>query len=118
LAEFERPLKINMLEDLRHIVLAGPNSTTHLVFDEFDSTQVKNMEVMINLLDCDEWHTIPGRYSDIRIPPLPRLFLTNKSMTWPFDHLFPSGTNIEQQNAILRRYTVHFIPDAIWTAAE
>ena len=62
LAEFDRPLKISggCLEDLRKVTIAGPNATTHLVFDEFDGSNM-DPETVINLLS-DQWETLPARY--------------------------------------------------------
>lgn len=104
LAEFSKPLLVTQIEDLRKIT----STTTHLVFDDFDCSEMKP-ENVIHLLDCSMTQTIPARFTDISLPRLPRIFTTNKSLVWPHDHIFPPGNNLHQQNAILRRIKTIFI---------
>jgi hypothetical protein len=68
LAEFARPLKIsgNCLEDLKNVTIAGPNATTHIVFDEFDGSRME-VETVINLLTNDTWETLPARYKWVQL---------------------------------------------------
>jgi hypothetical protein len=54
------------------------------------------------------------RYKDVRIPAIPRIFVTNKDMTWPHCHIFPAGVNAKQQQGILRRFVTHFVIGPIY----
>ena len=69
MAEFERPLKISggCLEDLKKVTIAGPNATTHIVFDEFDGSNM-NPETILNLLTTDGWETLPARFKWVAHP--------------------------------------------------
>ena len=125
-SEFLRPLQVNTVDDLRNIVLTGRRATTHLVFDEFNfdiffsHVPLKDRLTMaINLIDCAESHTLKARNTDIVVPPLPRIFTTNKQMEWPHCHIFPAGTCAEEQQAVMRRFRTIRIDRPIWrTAAD
>ena len=118
-SEFARPLEVATVDDLRYIVWSGDRATTHLVFEEFnfeaffDNVKVKDrVSEAIRLLDSQEQHTIKARFSDIEVPAIPRIFTTNKKMIWPHSHIFPSGSNEDEQEAIMRRFrTIHIRSD-------
>ena len=115
-SELARPLLVNTPDDLRKIVISGPRATTHLVFDQFNPkimfdklVPAAMTDACINLIDSSTWHGFSARYSDIQLPPIPRIFTTNLPMTWPHSHIFPPGCNQDEQNGILRRYTPYHV---------
>mgnify|MGYP003648150072 CR=1 FL=1 len=55
-----------------------------------------------------------SRYQNVRIPAIPRIFVTNKAMSWPHSHIFPAGVNAEQQAGVMRRYVTHFVSGPIY----
>ena len=118
-SEFARPLEVATVDVLRYIVWSGERATTHLVFEEFnfeaffDNVKVKDrVSEAIRLLDSQEQHTLKARFSDIEVPAVPRIFTTNKKMLWPHSHIFPSGANEDEQDAIMRRFrTIHIRSD-------
>jgi hypothetical protein len=113
LAEFKNPVLVSTLDDLRKIV---QGTTTHLVFDDFDCADYRmSAEQVIHLLDSSMPQTIKVRYNDITVPPIPRIFTTNKKLLWPFDHIFPSGTSPDQQNGILRRCRYLVVKSPMWS---
>ena len=98
-SELARPLLVNTPDDLRKIVISGPRATTHLVFDQFNPkimfdklVPAAMTDACINLIDSSTWHGFSARYSDIQLPPIPRIFTTNLPMTWPHSHIFPPGS--------------------------
>jgi hypothetical protein len=60
LAEWGKPLLCKTIEDASECLIAGPNKTTHIVFDEADFSGLA-AEDCINLLDCDKPHCLPAR---------------------------------------------------------
>lgn len=117
LAEFARPLLAHQIEDVHRVVIAGPNATTHIVFDEADFSSL-SPEDCIRLLDCDYERTLPGRYKNVRFPAIPRIFVTNKSLQWPHEHIFPAGQNLAQHKAILRRFRVIRVTERLYRAPQ
>jgi hypothetical protein len=136
-AEFERPLRItgNCIETLRDVVLDGPRATTHLVFDEFDYTvthilrphmggpltlmypqsagknaKALSVEACLTLFNMQDPGTIEARYGNVYVPPLPRLFLTNKQ---PHE-LMPQNCSDAQQAGLRRRYQTIHVTQRIW----
>jgi hypothetical protein len=105
LCEWERPLLCACIEDVREATWAGPKATTHLVFDEADFSNLA-AEDCINLLDSSEIHSLPARYENVKLPAIPRIFLTNRPMRWgvPRGHIFPAGASVAQNDAIQRRF--------------
>lgn len=74
-----------------------------LVFDDVDFS-MWNPNDAIKLLDIDFERTIRCRYSNAVIPKgMRRIFCTNSALN-QYDHIFPSGKNLDQQRAIDRRY--------------
>lgn len=115
MAEFPRPVLVCTLDDLRKIVPTGDNATTHLVFDDFDcNVERMSPEQVIHLLDSSMPQTIKARYHDIVVPQIPRIFTTNKTLTWPFDHIFPPGTSPHQNSGILRRTRYLHVNEPMW----
>ena len=55
------------MEDLKKVTIAGPNATTHIVFDEFDGSNM-NPETILNLLTTDGWETLPARFKWVAHP--------------------------------------------------
>ena len=112
-------MEVVTVDDLRYIVWSGERATTHLVFEEFnfeaffDNVKVKDrVSEAIRLLDSQEQHTLKARFSDIEVPAIPRIFTTKKKMLWPHSHIFPSGANEDEQDAIMRRFrTIHIRSD-------
>jgi hypothetical protein len=104
LCEFGRPLLCNTIEAARNVVRAGPSATTHLVFDEANFLHLEP-EACINLLDSFTEHDVPARYSDVRLPAIPRIFVTNKPMRWSFPngHIFRYPELPAHRAAIARR---------------
>ena len=108
LAQFERPLLVSRMEDLKKISL----QTTHLVFDEMrfdgrggrDDSERLTPQELVKLLDMEHNRSISARYHDSCIPKgLPRIFTTNSRLL-PHDHFFPNGCDEEEQYAIDSRY--------------
>ena len=122
LAEMERPLLISngCLETLKDIVASGPHATTHLVFDEFDyrtagkGGKPLSTEECLGLINPEFPCTLNVRYGVIKIPALPRIFTTNRTLT-QYDHIFPQGNNALQAAALARRYRPIYITEPMWT---
>ena len=123
LAELERPLLISAscMETLRDICHSGPHATTHLVFDEFDyrragkGGKVMTVNECLVLLQSELPATIQARYSPITVPPIPRIFTTNRTLAHPqHDHIFPPPETTQQADALARRYRVIHITQAMW----
>jgi hypothetical protein len=60
LAEWGKPLLCKSIEDASECLIAGPNKTSHIVFDEADFSGLA-AEDCINLLDTEKPHTLPAR---------------------------------------------------------
>ena len=83
------------------IIWSGPYATTHIVFDEFDGKFLAP-EQIITLLTTWKQRELRVRYGCVKLPAIPIYFTTNKSCSWPWDHIFPCQSK-DQQEAIESR---------------
>lgn len=115
LAQGANPLLVTQVDDLGAL---RPGFHSHVVFDDMSFGQGGlgwNAEQIISLLDMDETRSIKCRYFNARIPAgMPRIFTTNKSMDYPFSHIFPAGINAHQLEAIRRRYITIEVTERLW----
>lgn len=118
LAQGDAPKLIRSLDDLKSI----NTSHTHLVFDDMDFGRDGlgwTGSNIIHLLDMEENSSIKCRYADATIPAgMPRLFTTNKPLTYPFGHIFPEGDCAAQLAGINRRYRTVAVTAPLFTMEE
>ena len=122
LAEFARPLLITngCMETIKSVVVGGPYAHTHLVFDEFNyrkagkSGEPMTIEDCLTLLYSDLPGTIPGRYDDIKLPMIPRIFTTNLRLRKAKEHIFPWPKHPHHVQAMARRHRVIHVMDKLW----
>jgi hypothetical protein len=103
LAHFTFPLVVTELEDLSRL---EPAEHDGIVFDDVLCTDL-TPEQTIHLLESDIEASVRGRYRNSTIPAgMPKIFTTNRSCTWPHDHIFTPGATLAQHGGIQRRFQV------------
>ena len=71
-------------------------------------------EDALQLLDCSKECDLAARHSDLIIPALPRIFITNLGLNGFHEQLFPPGANVAQQNGIDRRHRILRVDQKIY----
>lgn len=107
-------LLVRELEDLKKLTAEHSG----IVFDDMDCSGLPTV-VAIHLLDLELGSSIPCRHKNAWIPAgMPRIFTTNKSMQYPYDHIFPAGENQHQHTAILRRFVSIMVTEPLFECAQ
>ena len=113
LAHFEKPLLVCTIDDLKDLTSVNDG----IVFDDMRFDHLAP-ETVISLLDPHYTRSIHARYRNAIIPPgIPKIFTTNLGMTWPHEHIFPAGRNVDQQRAISRRFRAVHIDNNLFNLA-
>ena len=108
-----KALLVRELEDLKKLTAEHSG----IVFDDIDCSRLPAV-VAIHLLDLENASSIPCRHKNAWIPAgMPRVFTTNKSMKYPYCHIFPAGENQDQHAAILRRFVTIMVTEPLFECA-